>query len=33
MFIPDFWCGVISTFGVEFLAIVLYAIFGKNKGE
>lgn len=37
MFIPDFWCGFISAFGVEFLfivlAIVLYAIFGKKKGK
>ena len=30
MFIPEFVCGILATIGVEFLLLVVYAIFRKK---
>lgn len=30
-YIPQFWCGVISTVICEFLAIVVYSVVTKKK--
>lgn len=29
--IPAFWCGVIATVGAEFIALIIVAIFHRNK--
>ena len=29
--IPAFWCGVIATVGVEFIALVIYGIYSRKK--
>lgn len=29
--IPAFWCGVIATVGVEFIAIIIYGLVNKKK--
>ena len=37
MYIPEFWCGVIATIGIEFVVLVGYGIWqnlkGKNNGK
>lgn len=35
MYISEFWCGVLVTIGVEFIALIVYAIYqnAKEKGE
>lgn len=36
MYISEFWCGVITTIGVEFIALIGYAIqldINKKKKE
>jgi hypothetical protein len=31
MFIPEFWCGVIATIGVEIVALIITAIAMRKK--
>lgn len=36
MYISEFWCGVIATIGLEFIALIGYSIqldINKNKKE
>lgn len=36
MYISEFWCGVLATIGVEFIALICYAIqldINKKKKE
>jgi hypothetical protein len=35
MYISQFWCGVLATIGIEFIMLIVYAIYQntKEKGE
>lgn len=33
MFIPEFWCGVISTVAIEFAALIGVAIWQNCRGK
>ena len=31
MFIPEFWCGVLATFGAGFLSLIIAAIIMRDR--
>ena len=33
MYIPEFWCGVLSTIAVEFITIIIWGIYQNTKKE
>lgn len=32
-YIPEFVCGVLATIVIEFILIISYAVYRKNKGD
>lgn len=31
MYIPEFWCGVLATVGIEFALLIMYAVYTTWK--